>query len=89
MYAVGCPATGVITADAVRIQEVGIINNEDPAPLYTQTGMLTFHIADLRRDEDLFPSVETAAEKMLVDTPETVGALIERWLGDAVNYADV
>ncbi|MFV2070354.1 MAG: choice-of-anchor D domain-containing protein, partial [Pirellulales bacterium] len=35
-------AMGVVTADAVRLQEVRIINNEDPAPHYAQVGMLNF-----------------------------------------------
>ena len=54
-----------------------------------QTGMLSFHIADLVRDQALFPAVETAADTLLEQFPDNTAALIERWLGDAINYADV
>ena len=54
-----------------------------------QTGQLTLYIADLIRDESLLPAVEKTALVMLDDHPDSAIALIERSLGDTVNYADV
>ena len=54
-----------------------------------QTGMLTFHIADLIRDQALLPAVEKAADTMLEDYGPNIPPLVRRWLGDAVNYVDV
>ena len=54
-----------------------------------QTGMLALRIADLVRDESLFPAVEAAADQLLEDYPDNADLVIERWLGDAINYADV
>jgi len=54
-----------------------------------QTGMLAFRIADLVRDEAMFPDIETTAATLLESHTNNVSLLIERWLGDAINYADV
>ena len=54
-----------------------------------QTGLLSLRIADLLRDQGLLPSVERAAERLLVDYPEHVAPLIRRWLGDAGRYGEV
>jgi len=54
-----------------------------------QTGLLSLRIADLLRDQALLPSVERAAERLLVDYPDHVAPLIRRWLGDAGRYGEV
>ncbi len=54
-----------------------------------QTGLLSLRIADLLRDQGLLPTVERAAERLLVDYPDHVAPLIRRWLGDAGRYGEV
>ena len=54
-----------------------------------QTGQLQFRIADLIRDEMLLPDVIEAAELIQQDYPEQIQPLIQRWLGQAVNYGEV
>ena len=54
-----------------------------------QTGEMQFRIADLLRDQDLVPGVQTLADRLLADHPELVGPLIRRWIGQKVQYADV
>jgi RecG-like helicase len=54
-----------------------------------QTGQLQFRIADLVRDEPLLPAVIEAAELIQKNYPEKVQPLIQRWLGQAVNYGEV
>ena len=57
--------------------------------LYRETGLLELQIADLTRDQEMFPSIEQVATEMLAKHPDNVPPLIQRWVGDAVNYADV
>ena len=54
-----------------------------------QTGMLTFHIADLIRDQAMLPEVEKTANTMLEEHVTRIPPLVRRWLGDTVNYVDV
>jgi ATP-dependent DNA helicase RecG len=54
-----------------------------------QTGSLGMRIADLLRDEDLLPVVQTEAETLLREHPGAVGGLIERWIGDGGRYGEV
>jgi ATP-dependent DNA helicase RecG len=54
-----------------------------------QTGQLQFRIADLIRDESLLPSVVEAAELIQRKYPERVQPIIQRWLGESVNYGEV
>ena len=54
-----------------------------------QTGMLAFHIADLVRDQAMLPDIENAAEVMFADYLPDIAPLVNRWLGDSVNYVDV
>lgn len=54
-----------------------------------QTGMLTFHIADLIRDQAMLPQVETTANTLLEKHIAKIPPLVRRWLGDTVNYVDV
>ncbi len=54
-----------------------------------QTGTLELQIADLVRDQAMLPHIEATATQMLSEHPQLVSALIRRWIGNAVSYADV
>lgn len=54
-----------------------------------QTGLMSFRIADLERDEDLLEAVKNAARLMVDQYPEAVTPLIDRWLADKTLYASV
>jgi ATP-dependent DNA helicase RecG len=53
-----------------------------------QTGLPDYRIADLTRDADLMPRVQSAASA-LADNPDTANAITRRWLGLAERYAKV
>ena len=52
-----------------------------------QTGQLSFRVADLVRDADVLPNISGAADWLLEHAPEAADALVERWIGHAVEYA--
>lgn len=52
-----------------------------------QTGMAEFKIADLIRDADIIPHVQQLAHNLLVNYPDFVDPLIERWVGDKQMYS--
>lgn len=54
-----------------------------------QTGLMSFRIADLSRDEALLEPVKDVAERIETEFPSHVAPLIERWLGVRENYASV
>jgi ATP-dependent DNA helicase RecG len=54
-----------------------------------QTGLAQLRVADLLRDADLLPKVQTAAETLLRDWPSNVAPLIRRWVGHAEQYGRV
>jgi ATP-dependent DNA helicase RecG len=54
-----------------------------------QTGETQFHIADLERDKGLLGDVERLASELLRESPDSVAALMRRWMGDVQQYADV
>jgi len=54
-----------------------------------QTGQVQFKIADIRRDADLLDIVRQAASILQSEYPETVALLINRWLRDSSQYAEV
>jgi ATP-dependent DNA helicase RecG len=54
-----------------------------------QTGLAQMRVADLLRDADLLPRVQTAAETLLRDWPMQVAPLIRRWVGHAEQYGRV
>ncbi|MBV9698185.1 MAG: ATP-dependent DNA helicase RecG [Gammaproteobacteria bacterium] len=54
-----------------------------------QTGLAQLKVADLIRDADLLPAVQTSAERLLDREPHKVAALTARWLGDAERYGRV
>ena len=54
-----------------------------------QTGLLQLRIADVTRDQYLFPTVEKLAEKMITHYPENIQPLIDRWLSQGLQYGSV
>jgi len=55
-----------------------------------QTGLMQMRIADLQRDQALLPAVAEVAEELLRKHPETVDALMRRWVGEQRSaYRDV
>ena len=54
-----------------------------------QTGLADMRIADLMRDSDLLPSVQSAAEFLLKQDLAAVEALIHRWVGTGARYGRI
>ncbi|HEX4243168.1 MAG TPA: ATP-dependent DNA helicase RecG [Steroidobacteraceae bacterium] len=54
-----------------------------------QTGLAQMRVANLMRDADLLPKVQSAADVMLRDWPRQVDPLIRRWVGHAEQYGRV
>ena len=54
-----------------------------------QTGLTQFRVADLERDGDLLMAVRSAAQELLVQSPQTVEPLVNRWLARGEEYANV
>ena len=54
-----------------------------------QTGLVQFRVADLVRDADLLPQVQEAAASLARQHPERVGAVIDRWLAEGQQFAQV
>jgi ATP-dependent DNA helicase RecG len=54
-----------------------------------QTGLAQMRVANLMRDADLLPKVQSAADIMLRDWPRQVDPLIRRWVGHAEQYGRV
>ncbi|WP_288363677.1 ATP-dependent DNA helicase RecG, partial [uncultured Spongiibacter sp.] len=54
-----------------------------------QTGLMSFKIADLQRDEDLLDSVREQARLLSEHHPQNVQPLIDRWLAERTLYASV
>lgn len=54
-----------------------------------QTGIVQFRIADVLRDQALMPAVHQAGELIMDSFPEIVPHLVQRWLGQNVQYAKV
>lgn len=54
-----------------------------------QTGLARMRIADLLRDQDWIPQAQAAADLLLERYPERVAPLIERWVGDRLDYGRV
>ncbi len=52
-----------------------------------QTGQLSFRVADLVRDAEIMPTISIAADWLLEHAPKSADALVERWIGRAVEYA--
>ncbi|MGE4530817.1 MAG: helicase-related protein, partial [Acidithiobacillus sp.] len=54
-----------------------------------QTGLLQMRVADMLRDEALLAELPSLAARLLRDDPEAVQALIQRWLGNRLDYSRV
>ena len=54
-----------------------------------QTGLLQLKVADLSRDSDLLPRVQTAAEVMIARHPDNIAPLLRRWIGTRERYGRV
>ncbi len=54
-----------------------------------QTGQIQFKIADLSRDQPLLDAIPDAADLLVKQHPESINPIIERWLGNAGQYAEV
>ena len=54
-----------------------------------QTGLVQFRVADLVRDADLLPQVQQAAARLASQHPQQVSIIIDRWLADAQQFAQV
>ena len=50
---------------------------------------MSFKVADICRDADLLDQVRDASEIVMQKYPEIIDPLIQRWLGDNINYANV
>ena len=75
------------TSDGFRIAERDLELRGPGEVLGTrQTGMLRFRIADLARDAELVAAVPGLVESL---THAQADVLIERWIGDASQFADV
>ena len=75
------------TTDGFRIAERDLELRGPGEVLGTrQTGMLRFRIADLARDADLIERVPAVAAKLNRDQADL---LIQRWVGEAEQFADV
>lgn len=54
-----------------------------------QTGIIDFRIADICRDAALIPQVNTVAETLRRDSPQSVQPLVDRWLGGRQEFRRV
>lgn len=54
-----------------------------------QTGEMQLKIADLLRDQLLLPAAQQIAERMISDYPANADLLVQRWLGEKTQYANV
>jgi ATP-dependent DNA helicase RecG len=54
-----------------------------------QTGLADMRVADLMRDADLLPAVQSSAETLLRENPEAVRALTRRWIGAGERYGRI
>ena len=54
-----------------------------------QTGLAELRVADLVRDADLLPSVQSSAETLLKQNPEAVRGLTRRWVGSGERYGRI
>ena len=53
-----------------------------------QTGLASFKLADVQRDEDLLEDARQGARRILKQHPERVAPLVHRWLGQADRYGE-
>ena len=54
-----------------------------------QTGAINLKIADLARDVDLLEAIQQTTEQILIQAPQAIQPLCDRWLGASTDYAEV
>ena len=54
-----------------------------------QTGLMSFKVADIIRDANLLNEVQKASDLIMRQYPDIIDPLIQRWLGENINYANV
>ncbi|MEY3882309.1 MAG: ATP-dependent helicase recG [Pseudomonadota bacterium] len=54
-----------------------------------QTGSINFKIADLARDAGLLDAIQEVVEQIVIQSPEAIQPLCNRWLGASTDYAEV
>lgn len=54
-----------------------------------QTGLMTFRVADIGRDSSMLDDVKHASEIIMEQHPDSVDALVERWIGDRIHFVNV
>ncbi|MEB8536154.1 ATP-dependent DNA helicase RecG, partial [Acidithiobacillus ferriphilus] len=54
-----------------------------------QTGILQMRVADILRDEALLILVPVLAEQLLREDPDAAQAIVQRWLGNRLDYGQV
>ena len=54
-----------------------------------QTGAINLKIADLARDVDLLEAIQQTTEQILIQAPQAIQPLCDRWLGASTEYAEV
>jgi ATP-dependent DNA helicase RecG len=54
-----------------------------------QTGMMQLRVADLIRDADLAPAVQSLAQRLLDERSAAADQVVERWLGGSSDYVNV
>ena len=54
-----------------------------------QPGLMTMTVAELSRDADLLPRVQSTAEVMLNQHPDNIAPLLRRWIGSKEIYGKV
>ncbi len=54
-----------------------------------QTGQMHFKVADLARDADLLDNIQQIGDRFFTESPHAVQPLIDRWLGESTEYAEV
>ena len=54
-----------------------------------QTGMMQLRIADLIRDADLAPAVQSIGQTLLQTDPAAIDPILQRWIGEASRFGQV
>lgn len=54
-----------------------------------QTGLAEMKIADIIRDQHMIPAVNKIAQQLLSEYPQSVEAIINRWIGKKTDYQNV
>ncbi|TDR41716.1 ATP-dependent DNA helicase RecG [Tahibacter aquaticus] len=76
------------TNDGFRIAEKDLELRGPGEMLGTrQTGRLEFRIADIQRDAELLPSVQSVGETLLTRYPALAERIVVRWIGASARYA--